>query len=389
MSYNTKNIFFALIRVGVGNGHLSLAERQAFSLDMLPQLFGVAKQHDLAHLLGYALKKEDLVPDEWKDKFERSQLEAVYRYEQMEYELGEIRELFNGNKIPFIPLKGARIREYYPEGWMRTSCDIDVLIHEEDIDKAVALLTESGWTLKDKPKVHDVSLYSPSGVHLELHFNLHENIKKLDDVLDRVWEFSDLCDGSEYEYRQSNEFFIYHLLAHMSYHFISGGCGIRSVIDLWLIKQSIDYDKGKLTDLCTEAEINTFSVRIDELSHTWFEGEEYTDTVKTLEKIILTGGVYGSYSNRVSFDQATAGGKGKNIIRRIFMPYEKLILIFPSLKGKKWLTPIYWIARWFRVVFKGRLKRAIGEISENTGKTRENLKETEDFLVDIGLNNLK
>jgi hypothetical protein len=224
---------------------------------------------------------------------------------------------------------------------------------------------------------------------LELHFNLHENIKKLDDILDRVWEFSDPCDGSGYEYSQSSEFFIYHLLAHMSFHFVSGGCGIRSVIDLWLIKQSIDYDNNKLNDLCNKSEINTFSMRIDELSSAWFEGVEYTDTVKKLEKIILTGGVYGSYSNRVSFDQVASGGKGKNILRRIFMPYEKLVFIFPSLKGKKWLTPVYWIARWFRVVFKGRFRHAIGEINENTGKSRENLKETEDFLVDIGLNNLK
>jgi len=388
VAYSIKSIFFALIRAGISNGCLSEEERIAFSEDMIPELYGVAKQHDLAHVLGYALKKEGFMPDEWKEKFEKSQFEAVYRYEQMEYALGEIREIFENNAISFVPLKGAVIREYYPEPWMRTSCDIDVLIHEEDIDKAVSLLTENGWVAKDKLKVHDVSLYSPSGVHLELHFNLHENIKCLDFTLDRVWEYSYPIESGKYEHMQSKEFLIFHLLAHMSYHFIAGGCGVRSLIDIWLIEQNVDYDKHMLQKMCTDAKIDIFSDRINELSLTWFEKGEYTDITKNLERIILTGGVYGSGCNKISFDQAAAGGKGKNIIRRIFMPYERLIFIFPSLKGKKWLTPVCWIARWFRVIFKGRLMHAIGEINENTEKSRENLKETEEFLAEIGLDSI-
>ena len=38
-------------------------------------------------------------------------------------------------QIPFVPLKGSVIRKYYPEAWMRTSSDIDVLVHKEDVEK--------------------------------------------------------------------------------------------------------------------------------------------------------------------------------------------------------------------------------------------------------------
>ena len=389
MAYNAKNIFFALIRVGASDGCLTVDERGAFKPEMLSELYKVAQKHDLSHLLGFALKKEGLMPSEWEEQFEQRHFESVYRYEQMEYELGNIREIFKENKIQFIPLKGAVIRGFYPEGWMRTSCDVDILVRKENINKAVKLLIDNGWVAKDKLKVHDVSLYSQSGVHLELHFNLHENIKCLDRVLDRVWDYSIPCENMDYEYRQSNEFFIFHLLAHMSYHFISGGCGIRSLIDLWLVENKLDYDKEKLQKICADAKIDVFAESINKLIAVWFDHSEYTTTDKKIEKIILTGGVYGNARNKVSFDQAASGGRGKNLIRRIFMPSDKLIFIFPSLKGKKALIPVYWIARWFRIVFKGRLKHAIGEINENTSNTRDSVKETEAFLEEIGLSSIK
>lgn len=37
---------------------------------------------------------------------------------------------------------------------------------------------------------------------------------------------------SEYEYQERPEFFAYHHLAHMKYHFVHGGCGIRTFLDL-------------------------------------------------------------------------------------------------------------------------------------------------------------
>ena len=61
---------------------------------------------------------------------------AVYRYERINYELNCLTEALNQAEMPFIPLKGSILRQYYPEPWMRTSCDIDILVREEDIDAA-------------------------------------------------------------------------------------------------------------------------------------------------------------------------------------------------------------------------------------------------------------
>ena len=100
---------------------------------------------------------------------------AVYRYEKINYELGRLRKVLNEAKIPFIPLKGSVLRRYYPEPWMRTSCDIDVLVHEEAVDQAAQIIVDKLGYAYEKKQYHDISLMSDGGVHLELHHTIKEN----------------------------------------------------------------------------------------------------------------------------------------------------------------------------------------------------------------------
>ena len=86
------------------------------------RLYKLSKAHDLAHLVGDALIKNDLIGnDEIKEKYQKQVMIAIYRYEKINYELNRLRSALNEAQIPFIPLKGSVLRQYYPEPWMRTS----------------------------------------------------------------------------------------------------------------------------------------------------------------------------------------------------------------------------------------------------------------------------
>ena len=128
------------------------------------KLYVLAKRHDLAHFVGYVISKHELSFDEQAlEKFEEEQHVAVYRYENIRFELSEIRATFEKANIPFVPLKGAKLRALYPQPWLRTSCDIDVLVHEEDLPRAIKALTEEqGYAQHGKKEYHDVSLFAPS-----------------------------------------------------------------------------------------------------------------------------------------------------------------------------------------------------------------------------------
>ena len=93
-----------------------------FTYDYLVWLYKLSKAHDLAHLVGDALIKNDLIGnDEIKAKYQKQVMIAIYRYEKINYELNRLRSALNEAQIPFIPLKGSVLRQYYPEPWMRTS----------------------------------------------------------------------------------------------------------------------------------------------------------------------------------------------------------------------------------------------------------------------------
>ena len=117
--------------------------RRGLTDSELARLYRLSKDHDLAHLVGNALIKNSLISnDEIRAEFQKQIMLAVYRQERLDGELNRLRRVLNAAEIRFIPLKGAVLRRYYPEPWMRTSCDIDILVHESDLERTLAVLKE-------------------------------------------------------------------------------------------------------------------------------------------------------------------------------------------------------------------------------------------------------
>ncbi len=385
MEQKTTKTLFSLLSTVDGKSHFDADT--SYSNEQLNEFFALAKKHDLAHVLAYALYENGIVKEDSALylQVQREQIQAIWRYEQTQLVLDELKELFENERIEFVPLKGSVIRSYYKEPWLRTSCDIDILIRESELEHAEALLTERGWTKKGR-NFHDVSFFSPTNVHLELHYNITEQIANIDRVLNTVWEHCESVDGKSCEKRQTPEFLMYHLLAHMSYHFISGGCGIRPFLDIWLLRKALEYNEQELDALCEQAELTVFKKNVYQLIDVWLEGKEHTELTLSMERFLFGGGVYGTISNRVILEQAQAGGKAKNLIYRLFLPYHLLKRRYPVLKKHKWLTPVFWVVRWFQSLSKERIERSVCEIKENAENSSEDIKSAERFLAAVGLN---
>ena len=107
---------------------------------------------------------------------------------------------------------------------MRASFDVDILIHEEDLDKAIEVLQTKAEMVFDHRAYHDVVMRNAT-ITLELHFSLKETMDNIDRMLDRVWEYAVPDEGSRYA--MTPEYFIFHNVAHMVYHFSHGGLGVR------------------------------------------------------------------------------------------------------------------------------------------------------------------
>ena len=370
------------LRPELGSGELP----QTIEPEMVQKLMELAQIHDLTSIVGSALLDQNLVsvPELYMQIQKKICKEAAV-YEKMNYDLQWLRNALTEGKIPFIPLKGSVVREYYPEPWLRSSCDIDILIHKEMLDDTISYLVDKGCRIYCDETQHDVSLVTPGNVHLELHYRLLESAGTIDIVLDRVWEHSCLAADQEYEYRQSGAFLLFHLLAHMAYHLMYGGCGIRSFVDIWLLQERMEYDPKELHRLCREAKLERFFDNVQRLIGVWFAGEDHTAVTKQLESVVIRGGTYGSLDNLILIDQAQTGGKRKRLLKRIFMPYEGLKIQYPVLISHRWLMPVFQVVRWFRIFPGGRLRRAIGEYKTSRSHSDEQVNNAKSFLNNVGL----
>ena len=361
----------------------------AFTDEELTELYKLSKSHDLAHLVGNALIKKGLIENgELKAKFQKQVMLAVYRYEKMNCELIRLRETLNGAKIPFIPLKGAVIRQYYPEPWMRTSCDIDILVHENDLEPAAAVIADRLGYKQGSRGPHDIGFFSESDIHLELHYSLIEEdyIGMGEPILKSVWKSASAVYGG-FEYVLADEMFFYYHVAHMAKHFAIGGCGIRPFLDIWVQTHRISFDREKRDELLREGGLLTFANEAESLSEAWFDGGEYTDTGRMMEEYLLRGGVYGSMGNRVSVQQLKKGGKFRYLLSRIWLPYDALKYRYPSLEGKRYLLPVYEVRRWFDLIFGGSAGRSINELKLNSSTTAESQNNLRELLSKLGLEN--
>ncbi len=383
---NTSTLF-ALLRSVLRSVLLNGNELNIVSQTDISSLLAMAKKHDVSHLLAYGLKQNFLLDAAYKESLEKNLFTAVYRYELLNYEFNRLCDTLETAKIVFLPLKGSVIRQYYPEPWMRTSCDIDILVHEEDLENATEYLIKNlGYAYKGKGD-HDVSLYAPNGVHLELHYTLLEDIlpKSSGDILANIWQYTFPKNGKTYWHECTDEMFYFYHIVHMAKHIEEGGCGIKPFIDSWILDNLPDIDQTKRDVLLKQGEMLDFSKIARMLSSVWFNGAEHTESTKKLEQYILSGGVYGATKNRISIQQQRKGGQWKYALSKIFIPYNTLKLHYPILQKHRWLTPLMQIRRWCKLIFCGHRKRVMQELKYNHSISQSEAKNVQSFLQDIGL----
>lgn len=386
MDQGTIQVFFSLLRSAICGTELSKSEKVEFKTEQLPAMIAIAKKHDIDNLLAFGLKKNGLV-SKTDTGIEESVLKAIYKYEQLNSEYENICKVFESAEIPFIPLKGSVIRDYYPEAWMRTSCDIDILVSEENLEKAKKVLVKECGYVYNKTGSHDISLFAPSKIHIELHYELVEDRidSKSSSVLKSVWKTAVLHNGYNYWYEMPDEMFYFYHIAHMAKHFQNGGCGIRPFIDLWILDNISGADHSQRDELLEQGNLLKFANSARKLSQKWLDNGDSDSISEQMEQFILQGGVYGSNENRITVQQQKKGGSLKYALSKIFIPYDIIKFHYPILQKHRWMTPIMEVRRWFKLVFCGHVKRTVKELKYNQAISADEAEAAKSFLSNIGL----
>jgi hypothetical protein len=261
-----------------------------------------------------------------------------------------------------------------------------VLIKEQDLEKITRLLLQNGYQEEEQCE-HHVSFKSPFGVHLEVHHRLIlEDFNPVAAAFfDNIWSKAHLKEDTNHEYLMSNEvYYLYHI-AHMAKHFEHGGCGVRPFLDILVLEDKFPFEKDELVALLKDCNLHEFYKGALKLTEVWFKNKAHDALTQTMQDYILRGGVYGSKENKVALQQTKKGGKFQYFISRIFPPRAVLQYSYPVLKKCKWLTPLFWVVRWFRVIFKGKTKSSIKELKTGVQLSEEQTEKSKQLLNELGL----
>ena len=337
------------------------------------ELINEADEHKVTPLIYSSINKTDIISTIDKDTLntlKRKVFNSSVGQSRHIKTVASVLDSFNKADIPVIVLKGLVVRDYYPMPDLRTMCDADVLVHEEDLDKVSALMISLGYTKTKEKDDHGAHIVFHKGSSVfEVHWTLiNDRFFKGDKSFEKkLWD-----DAMEVEVGRvktlslSLEDLAVHLCTHMAVHLAYSGFGVRQLTDLVVLveKKGKQIDWVSFIDKTKESGVYKFSIAIFTICNKLFNMEipkEISKEPKIKEKYIdqliqdiFDSGVHGKkdkdrvFANEFAFDQGEGAADGSMSIFKKFMK-----LLFPPVSqmsdkynyAKKFivLAPVAWI----------------------------------------------
>lgn len=365
MTEENKLLIGALRRAVIGT-----TEELSLSVDW-QQFLRLARMHMLLPLVYDGLHQE---PKDWEQVPEKAQkimhqafLQAVYRDAQMESLGLKLKQKLIDAKVPHIFLKGALLKYNYPIPALRTMCDIDILVHTDDYSKIDAIAQSMAGKLELGDGNHR-NYFFPGGIEVEFHPNLIHQDTPVGTQINPGWQYADPNNPNN----MTEEGFYLNTICHLANHFVTGGVGVRFVLDVWVNRHLRKPEADRVT---IEKELERFGLlgfaqKIEALSECWFGTEKSTPLLEELGEYILSSGSHGSseraFLNAVSL--SAGGTQASALMSKVFYSRAEMEDRFPWCKGKPWLLPAAWCARAFKAVTKHsrhiiKWHKATGKIS--------------------------
>lgn len=222
----------------------ALAERTPPSLPAdWAEAIAVAASHGVEDVLAHHLRSQGVaIPADLASEVAKRAFLWRVRSARMRSALVEILRAFESGSVRAIPLKGPILAErLYPEGIARPSTDLDLLLDEESLDYALAVLGPLGYTPSDsdaRAAYHRKHHYhlgldgGDDGFLVELHFRAHYTAGSLLEarpLLERAVEYV-AGDGESFRVLAPEDEFLF-LAAHAGKDI---GLNLRLLYDLAL-----------------------------------------------------------------------------------------------------------------------------------------------------------
>lgn len=349
------------------------------------RLYLFAQEHDIVGMIYPAiarLPEEHMPPQNVLQILLKSYKGSIIVDSNREYEIAQLTDKFAANNVDYILLKGMVINKLYPDSFMRSMSDVDILYREYDRGSAAKCMEDMGYTLMLKSNKDDTYFKNSAKVKVELHRELVEySMEKEYGYLSSVWDRAVRENG---QYKMTDEDYYIYMVIHLAKHFYKSGTGIRQIADMYVYNKGYagKLDKGYIDGELKKLDLLIFESKISELAQTWFGDTEADESTDMIAEYVLSSGVFGTTS-RLEVNLLTKeklkndGGTSKlsYYIKSIFPPYRVMVGQYGSwLKKYPFLLPAAWIKinfdrlRYRRGNIKGKIKNIKGINNKNVEK---------------------
>jgi len=322
-----------------------------------------AKRHKLEVFLLSALKSAygGVLPlnDEYGDCVFAAKF-ADYTRTSLEGERAALFKFLEESSIWYMPIKGEEVGRFYPDPRMRQTADCDILFDEKGREAVRVYFLERGYTAKMyKQGVHDAYI-KPPALNFEMHISLFDGVfSPLSKYYKGIKSQLVKKENSQFCYIFRDEDFYVYLIAHAYKHYVRGGTGLRTLLDIYYVyeglKDSIDFDKVNCTlDMLG---LTQFERDLRALAYKVFTGDSaLAEAELGMLNKILCSGAYGDLKVYAK-DGVTAASGGKvNAKGKLVYVFKRL---FPdSAEMRAWCeynSPF--LFRHPRLIFLAYLKR--------------------------------
>lgn len=384
----TQKGIIALLKSAVTQEKVDLPE--GFSLE---EAYPLVKTHHMASLIydGAVRCGIDRKSEVMRNLF-RNYLQALQVSERQMEQVSRIFAAFEENNIDYMPLKGCKMKAFYPKPELRIMGDADILIRMEQYEQIKPIMRALDFEAKQESN-HEL-VWQNEGLYLELHKRVIP-ADHMDLYIDgrNGWEYAKQNVGNRYSMTAEDEFV--YLFSHFAKHYRYGGIGCRHMVDLWVyLRSHPDVDECAVREELRQAKLLEFYDNVRRTIAAWFEVEPVTEKTDFITEFIFSSGSWGTVesnamSRAVLFSKQTSKQKNQRwtYIRQTLFPSKDMLSYkyrYKFLDKAPFLLPLVWAFRLFdkllfeREVF-ARQRRSLEFVSQ------ENISDAQQALNYVGL----
>ena len=339
----------------------------ADSMDV-QRLMRFAQQQGVTAIVGAALRQHGAADSVLLEKAYMAVRKSIM-YDQ---EYRRVCERLDEAQIAYLPLKGVILKHLYPSEGLREMTDIDLLVDDDAADRMKPIMRSLGYQSESfRNSNHDVYQKKPLYV-AEIHRTLFDPyvFPEMHQTAERIRGRLTRPDNRSGRLEASHEDFYLMIVLHAFKHYISGGTGLRILMDVYVYLKAfgdvIDFDA-----VSTEAETcgaGAFERSVRELSRMFFNHDSLSAEQSELLDELMLSHLYGDKKRArhrlyaASLGEGSKRDKLRYFMKRIAVPGGRIDRS-PFFSRHPRLVPLLAVFRPIKAVVT-RPKKLLRELKE-------------------------